>query len=141
VVLSFKYRKEKYKDDWSYQPKIPITLECKGKQIQVVGMLDSGSDITIIPKEVAETLGIVEKTEQTEDIGSFGGDFKAFKVKLNIIISKGHETYTIRNITACALAKEIPDATVVIGRVPFFQYFLITFDEKNKRVSLKRIHS
>ena len=66
MSFSFKYKPEKLKSGAIlYRPLIPITLEGEEK-IDVFSILDSGSDMTIIPKEIAEVLNIKSVREERE---------------------------------------------------------------------------
>ena len=51
-TLSFSY----FKQGYYLRPMIPIRLSFNGNILDTVGILDSGSDFSIIPKSIAEIL-------------------------------------------------------------------------------------
>ncbi len=57
--FSFRYKPSKLKSGKIiYRPIIPITFDGKEKKEDFIAILDSGSDMTTIPKEIAEILNI-----------------------------------------------------------------------------------
>ncbi len=135
MTFSFKYKPEKLKSGTIiYRPLIPLTLEGKEK-FDVFSILDSGSDITIIPIEIAEFLDI-KYVKENEVSGITGSSIKAKEGKLKISFGKGHENY-IFEIPILVPDKE--NLSVIIGRAGFFNQFKITFIESEKRMEFKKI--
>lgn len=63
---SFPYFKEKVKDGYVPRPKIPVTINYKGNSMDTPGYIDSGSDITLVPRSMAKCLGIELRGKVTE---------------------------------------------------------------------------
>ena len=81
MTFTFKYKSVKLKSGKNIlRPMIPLTIQAKEK-IDLVGILDSGSDITIIPKEIAEAVGI-DLQEENEISGISGIPVKARQAKV-----------------------------------------------------------
>src|SRR3989344_2264708 len=76
MAFSLKYKPVKLKSgNVIYRPMIPLTLEGNEK-IDVFAILDSGSDISIIPKDIATILGI-KNTGENEIFGIGGNSLRS----------------------------------------------------------------
>mgnify|MGYP001608021901 CR=1 FL=1 len=134
MALSFRYRKELFDGEHYYFPKIPVTIHNKDLSIEVPALLDSGATDIFVPKELAEVLGLeLKKSDMAE---SWTGKFKVWESSVGIIVGKGSQTF--RKSLKCI----VPDAKgeseeVIFGR-SFFQFFEITFNEKERKTFLKR---
>lgn len=134
MTFSFKYKPERLKSGAVlYRPIIPLTLEGKEK-IDVFSILDSGSDMTIIPKEIAETLNI-QYLKDNEVSGITGVIIKSKEGRLRISFGKGHEIYSFE---IPVLIPEKENLSVIIGRAEFFNKFKITFIESERRIEFKK---
>ena len=135
MTFSFKYKPEKLKSGAIlYRPIVPLVLEGKDK-IDVFSILDSGSDITIIPKEMAEVLDI-KYTKENEVSGINGVAIKSREGKLRVSFGKGHEVYSFE---IPVLVPEKENLSVIIGRAGFFSQFKITFIESERKMEFKKI--
>lgn len=114
---------------------IPLILDGKEK-IDIMGMLDSGSDITIIPKEIAEVIG-VEIIKENELSGITGVPVKAKEGKINIIFGKGRESYSFE---IPVLIPEKENLNIIVGRMGFFNQFKITFNESERKIEFKKVN-
>ena|SRR3989338_7954309 len=135
MTISFRYKSIKRPDGTLVKtPSIPITLIGK-ESFDSVALLDSGADISAIPKSIAELLGLNLKGEVTLAYG-IGGKVKSVESSAKIIVQKGHEKYTL-DIPVKIILDEY-HFPVLLGRAGFFNKFVITFDEQNEKVFLKR---
>ncbi len=117
-----------------YRPLIPITFNGSKSSFDALAILDSGSDITIIPKEIAEVIGIDCKNENSIS-GISGSPIKAKEGKVNVIFGKDREIYSF-DIPVLIPDKE--GLAVIVGRAGFFQQFKITFDEYKERIEFRK---
>lgn len=118
-------------------PSIPISL--KGNlqtSFEVIALLDSGADISVIPKDFAELLGLNLEGERTKAFG-IGGEVQSIETKVYLSISKGHEKYNFQIPVKVILGEY--DFPVILGREGFFDKFIIIFDQDKQRVSLKKV--
>ena len=124
--LSFRYKDEGY----GPRPKIPIILIHDDRRLEVMALVDSGSDCIIIPRFIAETLELNLKGKE-EPIKGVGGELKTIN---------SHVTIKINNTVLRNISVKIPLTgdwdEMLLGRVPFFEYFDITFKENQKRITL-----
>jgi len=113
-------------------PSIPVAI--KGTEsIDVVGLLDSGADISAIPKSIAEIIGL-DLSGKRSNADGIGGKVEAIDSKVYINIKKGHENYNFQIPVKVILADNIP---IILGREGFFNKFIIYFDQSELKVTLK----
>ena len=128
-MVSYHYQSEFQKDD-TYTIRRPIVpLNING--FPFTGLLDSGSDVIVIPTEVADALNL--ETGSKEIISQMNGDEMPCRLT-NINIEFG-TTKNPYNFKAKALISD--SSRIILGRVGFFDNFRITFDEFNKKVHFK----
>lgn len=88
-----------------------------------------------MPKSLAELLGI-----KLDGIPSFaygiGGKVKSIDSIVKILVHKGHESYTFT--IPIKIIMDDYDFPILLGIEGFFDKFVITFDQKNEKVLLKR---
>ncbi|MEK6835295.1 MAG: retropepsin-like aspartic protease [Nanoarchaeota archaeon] len=135
--MSFKYKEVKRPNGTIIKaPYIPIVLKSDKESIDVVGLIDSGADISVIPKEMAEILGL--RLEKEDESTGVGGKARTADSHVNIKIEKGHEKYEFR-LPIKVLLQENSEIPVLLGRLAFFDNFNIIFEQSNQRVILKKI--
>jgi hypothetical protein len=133
---SFPYVMEKIKDGFVYRPKIPVTISYSGNRIETYGFIDSGSDITILPKEIAKVLGI-ELTGRQAEIGGIGGGL--LKVVIEFVNLDVGGTF-LSQIKVHIPTEESKDVDqLILGHEPLFQDFNINFEYNAKRIVLNKI--
>jgi hypothetical protein len=134
--LIFKYNS--LPDEFSNGNKKPIAkITLKGKNsvsLDILGLIDSGADISVIPRGLAEFLKLKFEVEQISK--GIGGDIKVWNSKVDITVRGGHEKYEFTNIPI--QIAENDNIPIIIGRAGFFEKFEITIDEKMQKVKLKR---
>ncbi len=91
--------------------------------------VDSGADVTLIPKSVGDILGLtIEKSDQITEVkgvGERGVPIIIKKLKLRI----GEKEFETR--IAWALIEEVP---LLLGRMDVFNLFDISFEKNRKTV-------
>ncbi|HLC57572.1 MAG TPA: hypothetical protein VJH95_03300 [Candidatus Nanoarchaeia archaeon] len=138
MVMSFRYKSINRPDGSKIKtPSIPVLLSHKEK-FETIALLDSGADFSAIPKGVAEILGISleGKKEPTHGIG---GKAETIKATINISIEKDHEHYSFPIHVSIILSEEY-NIPVILGREGFFNEFIISFNQSEEKVTLKKIN-
>lgn len=135
MTFSFKYKPVKLKSGIIHRPIIPLAFREK-QSLSVFAMLDSGSDLTVIPLEVAEELGL-ELKDENEISGISKKPVKAKESSVVIEFGKGHEIYSFR--VPVLVPIEAEDMPIIIGREGFFNQFKIIFNEQRKEIEFKKI--
>src|SRR3990172_9848452 len=139
MTLSFRYKRVKRPDGEVKSPSIPVILSDKATKFEFVVLLDSGADISAIPKSVAELLGL-DLSGKKEEIEGISGKAPAVQSTMHLEISgRSHERYSFDIPVKVILTEQ--DMPILLGRVGFFDKFVITFDQVNERVMLKRVLS
>lgn len=138
MTLSFKYKSIVRPDGNIIKtPSIPIIISGDSQlRIEVIALLDSGADVSIIPLDVAELLQINLNDEKSKSRG-IGGEVEVINTKMSVNIKKGHEDYSFT--IPVQVIKGDSSIPIILGREGFFDKFHITFDQANERIFLKKI--
>lgn len=136
MTISIKYPLIKRGD--GAEKKLPhIHVELHGEKgslwVGTYALLDSGADISVIPKDFAELIGVNMDGKSTKANG-LGGEVNVVNSKMDISIKGDRTTYNF-NIPVQVVLDEskIPP---ILGRDGFFNYFRIEFDHNNERIRL-----
>ncbi|RME78208.1 hypothetical protein D6774_01875 [Candidatus Woesearchaeota archaeon] len=139
MVLSYHYKVIERPEPLSPErtPSIPVTLaNSKGENaIDVVALIDSGSDTCAIPRAFAEILDL-DLSAKPEPCGGINGDVEAIPSKMRVKFEKGDEKYQF--IVPVNVIKTDYEFGILIGRAGIFNRFSITFDEAKWKIRLKR---
>lgn len=114
-------------------PSILVTLhgEIGGSSFDTLGLLDSGADLSVISKEIAEILHLDLSGEKSFAIG-VGGRVETVDSSLVVELTNGHERYRFRIPVKVILSQS--DFGMLLGRKGFFDFFKITFDQKKEKI-------
>ena len=136
MTISFKYKEVKRPDGTKVKaPAIPVTLI--GKTIfDVIAIIDSGADVTAISKSIADLLEI-DLSAPAEKAHGIGGTIDVIPSKCSIRVEKGHEKYQF-DIPIKVIVNE-SNLPVLLGRAGFFDNFEVTMNQKQNRISLKKL--
>lgn len=141
MTLTFRYKKVRRPDGIEIKsPSIPISLFGSGMRYQFIALVDSGADISLIPFEVAELLEL-SLTGKREEAQGIGGKVVVVETRINAEVGKTHETYSFSIPVKVVLSpvndeQELP---ILLGRSGFFDQFVITFNQKEEKILLKKI--
>lgn len=121
-----------------HAPFIPIYVTNKfGKTMKVIALIDSGADNSVIPKDLAEILGLKEEHTESET-GGIGGKVKVRKSRLGFRIKGVRESYSL-DVPSLILQNPNADVPLLLGRHGFFEQFHITFKQNEEKIILKKI--
>ncbi len=113
--ITFPYREEQSKFfGLIYRPVARVKLNSAGEWIPEWMYVDSGADITLIPRSVGELHGFEVNKSKIVDITGVGGGTVPVIVK-KVIISVGEEIFDAR--VAWALIEDVPP---LLGRMDVF---------------------
>ncbi|MGV8141331.1 MAG: retropepsin-like aspartic protease [Candidatus Woesearchaeota archaeon] len=138
MTLSYKYKIVERRDLPDIKsPSIPIRIiaESGGTSFDTLALIDSGADLSVITKDIAEVLNLNLDVKETTSIG-IGGKVRSKETTMNIRIGHDSESYTLR-IPVMVVLDHI-DFSVLLGRKGFFDKFKIEFDQRNEKVLLKK---
>lgn len=139
MALTFRYRDvPRLNKTRAKTPSIPITSSGKGGKYEFISLLDSGADISAIPKQMAELLNLDISGPKEEAFG-IGGSVPAVQTTLHIELGKQHEKYLFDIPVKVILTED--NFSPLIGRAVFFDKFTITFKQNEEKVMLKAVTS
>lgn len=124
------------KEHGFYRPKIPVIVSAGGLKTEVVGLIDSGSDYVLFPREIADAVGI-ELRKKSEEAQGIGGKIKVRSGLVTITLKKGTRSKILQNMMIHVQEDERGIDEILLGRDPFFKYFKIEFDDNSRRVVLR----
>lgn len=140
MTLSFNYHKLPNKKGVDTKtPTIPINLKGKSEtSINVYALIDSGADVSIIPKALAEFLNL-DLSGETSISHGIAGEIKVKESKMKVTLKKSHEeVYSYIIPVQVILTGEEPP--IILGRRGFFNKFIISIDENNQKIKLKKVN-
>jgi hypothetical protein len=120
-----------------YRPCLPVTLGHRGKNFPVGrALVDTGSDITLLPLEIAHVLEVELDDMETIVIeGAGGGRFKAMpsRKKINYTIErKGYRPISWEGIAYFAENEEV----ILLGHHQCLEKFDLTFQGPERKLGL-----
>ena len=99
------------------------------------GLLDSGADAILLPKQVAEMIGLEPLNEC--DLSGITKKGKGYRTKIGFMLGVSKARCYDFGIIDTVFPAEESDIPILIGRTPLFDYFEVVFkqyDEKPKVV-------
>jgi predicted aspartyl protease len=135
----YRCRHQKIGDAVVKEPIIPITLFGKNDLVlNVNAVLDSGSDFTLLPIEIAEILNLEFDTTKKNNAKQYSGaKFSTTNSQVFMKISKGRNQ-SIKFKVKCMinLQKNAQHEDIILGS-SFFEHFRILFDYPNNKFQIK----
>lgn len=119
------------KKDNQYFPIIEVKLKSSKKEMAVKALVDSGASFSVFRAEVADYLGIPINKGKSIYLTGIGGRILGYLHKLPVRV--GAKKYSCKIV----FSKEYVVSFNILGRDNFFLPFLITFNERGKKVILK----
>jgi len=127
TLITFPYREEQSKIFGRiYRPVARVKLKSERGWIPQWMYVDSGADITLIPRSVGDLLGFEVERERIVDISGVGGGNVPVIIK-ETVIDIGGEIFDAR--VAWALIEDVPP---LLGRMDVFLKFEAIFREWEK---------
>lgn len=126
-MASFDYKRiEKY-----YFPILEVKVSKNNVSAFVDGLLDSGALVSLFTKNLADALNIKIEEGRKEFLGSIGKPITIFIHDLEFEVLGKKFTCPV------AFSKEFEADFNIIGRLGFFEHFIITFDDKNNKLKIE----
>lgn len=139
MTLIYKFKKFKLESGaYTKRPIVDIILKNGDKYLEFTAILDSGSDVTTIPKAAAGYLGLEVEEKEVEMVG-YKGKGKVKQSKITIIFKgKVQRQDEILSNVPVAIMQDPEEEDVIIGTTGIFEHFKIVFND-TKNVKLNRI--
>lgn len=111
------------------RPEIPVTVIGRRDASPIIGLVDTGSDNTILPMSVAERLGVPVRATAGPPTQVFGGNHvQLFAGEAELELQSGDEVIRWK---ADLYFHDFPPGEVevaILGHAGFLNYFTATFD-------------
>lgn len=125
---------------WVKEPIIPVTLiGSSGISLNFTAILDSGSDLVLLPLEVAEELKLEYNKEDTQNAKTYSGNTIATTLSnIKIKIEKQREQpVVVQCRCAIWLDRNKQHEHIIFGST-FFEHFRILFDYPHNKFEIKK---
>ena len=139
--MMFPYRKLFLRDrmtgeiDLILRPEAPVTMHGPSWSMTCSGLVDSGSDTTVVPASLGREFG-VKLTPSRRQGSGFGGhvlDFFVGEVELEIPLDESSARWRV-TVNFAEFATESLE-TVILGQAGFLEFFRATFDWDKARLT------
>lgn len=141
-ALTFRYIKDYHKTSFVYRPRVEMRLSNGDHSIRIVMLIDSGADVTLIPKEIAEILNLDLTTGEKIQSFSASEKFETIGKEINTELIKGTKAINLGKMEVRISLKEAHaeslNSHALLGRNHFFKKFDITFRENTFKIILKK---
>jgi len=119
-----------------FHPMVPCIIASENKTSpQIDALLDSGSDGIVIPRMLADYLGLaLEESDKPMRIAN-GRSIRRLTARAHLMIGRGGRRCGPIDIEVSV--PEEGDPPILIGREPVFRLFVITFVEAEKWFEMK----
>jgi hypothetical protein len=114
------------------QPRITVLLEKEGSIVPVRAVLDSGAEVSLFDRTVADDLGITIEDGIPLSISGVGGHTLAYAHLLTMTVTDGTQTVTF----PCRVLFKEEVHRNLIGREDFFDMFRVTFAWTERYIQL-----
>lgn len=119
------------KKDAIYYPLVNLKLFHKNKSVNILGLVDSGANISLIRPEIARFLDIPIGNGAQIYLTGLGGRILGYIHNIQV------ESYGKKFKLKTAISNEVNVSFNILGRDNFFENFEIVFNEKDKILTLK----
>ncbi len=143
-MITFRYKPIEYPNgSVHYTPSIPVVMYPKNgnlEPISVIALVDSGADISVLPRDLAELLGFnLENIDESnlEETRGIGGVTHVIYDSITIKLGNNRENYTLK-IPVSILVDPNAEVPPLLGRNGFFDEFEVRFKQRNLKIQLKK---
>ena len=139
-TISFRYMKDRWDGDVIERPRVEMRLSNGDKFFRLIMLVDSGADTSFIPLEVAEILEL--KLGEIKKSRSASGPFETTSASCEVELIRRGKAIPLGNMNFIIPTKKVDDKNIMsyalLGRIPFFNYFDITFRENLRKIILRK---
>lgn len=115
------------------QPLIKIVIGYQERKHKLLALIDSGADLCLFPRDVAEILGIDVPSGEKAIITGIGGNRLPFYFhEIEMLFDQYHVT------TKAGFSTSSIGASGLLGQRGFFDHFVVSFDHTNGFIDIKK---
>jgi Aspartyl protease len=103
-------------------PYLPLQLAYQGRQVEVVGMLDTGATVNVLPYDLGAELGL--RWESCTAVLELAGNLREVEARGVLVEATIGDLPKVRLAFAWARTSDVP---VILGHINFFREFEVCF--------------
>ncbi len=109
----------------SLMPRLPMVLSIGGRSVEVMGLLDTGAAVSVLPYRVGLALGAVweDQTVPVSLVGSLG----QFEARALMVTASHSQIAGDANVQLVFAWTQAENAPVIFGQMNFFLEFDVCF--------------
>ena len=104
------------------RPLLPVTLSHEGKSIEATGLIDSGSDISILPYSIGQRLGLI--WDERRALIGLSGNLRQTPAQGVGLMAQVGDFQSVMLMFAWIEAENAP---LIFGQISFFMKFDVCF--------------
>jgi len=117
-------------------PMIPVNVTGPDDSLDIEALIDSGADMSVLPLEMAEQLGL-NLERSINPCRGIGGETNSAEDIIRVRLTDGDEVRAF-GMPVKILLDAKWDIPPLLGRQGFFTEFAITFNERRNMITLER---
>ncbi len=117
-------------------PMIPINVIGPDDSLDIEALIDSGADMSVLPLEMAEQLGL-NLARSISPCRGIGGETNSAEDTVRVRLTDGRKVHAFEMPVKILLDARW-DIPSLLGRQGFFTEFAITFNERRNLITLER---
>jgi hypothetical protein len=111
------------------RPEISVKVICPAGSVKLDALVDTGSDLTLLPRWVAGQIGVAVDDTMRWPVGGIAGQtLEASPGDLELEIASDGSSYRLATTVAFVNYPAGSKAMVILGHSGFLDYFRVTFD-------------
>ena len=124
--------------DFTYRPLVAVEVGGETETRTVKALVDSGTDITMIDKTIADLLGIHYSTRDIARASALGTETEEFLAPVSLKIDRFDRVFNFKVLFVENLSHNFE---IILGQQDFFQNFDVTFKKSQNKFYLQSINN
>lgn len=121
-----------------WRPTIPLVIHGETDIVLCSALVDSGADVSLIPKSIAVELGLkLQLCRGPAPIAFGGGTIQAYSTEAVLQLSDGSEDVAWLAQLLVFEADQAHEQNAILGHIGFFEFFRTTFDSRLHQLELQ----
>ena len=153
--MYFRYKAERFRNDEGKEitvkkPRVEVCIRKdsghpdpeKNPEYRAYFTVDSGADLTFLPRQIAEIIGLELNENKKDSVMTIAGKSFAYQTEAYMEIMYQRRRVPIGFVpilvTEGDASQEYIERLLVVGREGFFDKFIVTFNEAEKNFELRK---
>jgi hypothetical protein len=120
-----------------FRPQIRVWIEGPARIAQVVGLVDTGADVTLLPRRLGDLLAVTLDEGSTSPVAGLAGvgiDVSTGMVRWHLGEDRTGPSWSSR--VGFVSYADPNDEAIILGHAGFLEYFVATFDGRARHLDL-----